>query len=54
MILADPGTSGRNRRSKLIYDLTASVYDPIVALGDNLGLNTEGRVRQKYIASLEE
>ena len=53
VVLSDPGTDGRNRRSKLIYDLTAAVYDPIVSLGDILGLNTEGRVRRDYIASLE-
>jgi ubiquinone/menaquinone biosynthesis C-methylase UbiE len=53
VILTDASTDGLNRRSKLIYDLTAAIYDPIVTLGDNLGLNTEGRVRRDYIASLE-
>ena len=53
VILAEPAVSGRNRRAKLTYDLTADLYDPIVDLGDSLGLNTERRVRQDYIRSLE-
>lgn len=53
VILAEPAINGRNRRSKLIYDLTAALYDPIVDLGDSLGLNTERRVREDHIRSLE-
>jgi len=53
VVLAEPAVNGRNQRSKLIYDLTAALYDPIVNLGDSLGLNTERRVRQDYIRSLE-
>lgn len=52
VILADEGLAGRNRGSKLIYDLTAWSYDAIVTLGDKLGLNTEGRVRQEVIGAM--
>ncbi len=34
VILAEEGLAGRNRGSKLIYDLTAWSYDAVVTLGD--------------------
>ena len=37
----------------MTYDLTAALYDPIVGLGDRLGLNTEHRVRETYIRALD-
>jgi ubiquinone/menaquinone biosynthesis C-methylase UbiE len=53
VILAEEGRAGRNRGSKLNYDLTAWLYDPIVSLGDRIGLNTELRVRREYIARMQ-
>ena len=53
VILSEEGLAGRNRGSKLIYDLSAWTYDAVVTLGDSVGLNTEGRVRRDYIASLD-
>jgi ubiquinone/menaquinone biosynthesis C-methylase UbiE len=53
IILTDESLTGRNRGSKLIYDLTAWSYDTVVTLGDNLGLNTERRVRKEVIAAMD-
>lgn len=53
VILTAESLAGRNWRSKFIYDLTACWYDPIVSLGDRIGLNTELRVRREYIARIE-
>ena len=53
VILTEEGLEGRNRGSKLIYDLTAWAYDATVTLGDRIGLNTEGRVRRETIANLD-
>ena len=53
VILGNEGLTGRNRGSKLTYDLTAWLYDPVVSLGDRLGLNTELRVRREYIERME-
>jgi ubiquinone/menaquinone biosynthesis C-methylase UbiE/uncharacterized protein YbaR (Trm112 family) len=53
VILSPEVLAGRSRWSKLIYDLTAFAYDPIVSLGDRIKFNSEQRVRESVIAGFD-
>jgi len=53
VILASEGLKGRNRTSKILHDIWAFGYDAIVSIGDKIQLNSELRVREQFITSLE-
>ena len=52
IILAEESLAGSNRFYRWLYDVIAFAYDPIISLGDALKINTEGNIRQEYIADL--
>jgi ubiquinone/menaquinone biosynthesis C-methylase UbiE len=52
-IITQQANSGRSRTSKLIYDLSAFVYDSILKLGDLTRINSEGILRKEFIQNLE-
>jgi ubiquinone/menaquinone biosynthesis C-methylase UbiE len=52
-VIEREGTRKQKPLSKVAYGALAFAYDPIVKLGEKIGVNTEKIVRQNYINKLE-
>lgn len=52
VILAEPSISARSRWFRWFYNQAAFAYDRILDLGDLLGVNSEGLVRENYVGEL--
>ena len=52
-IIRKQANIGRSKSSKIIYDLSAFVYDTVLKLGDITHINAEGILRREYIQNLK-